>query len=93
MESVQSLPKRIDYLDSLVERFVVANPDSSSIASTADREEVSSIFLEVMIRHVLQFFWHANLAFTSCFIMTSMFDFSEEMHSLGYNVDIVCLPH
>lgn len=47
LESIQPLPKRIDYLDSLVDNFVVPNPDSHSTASAADREDLSSIFVEV----------------------------------------------
>lgn len=54
-ESFQSLPKRIDYLDSLVDKFVVGNPDSSTITSIADREDVSSIFLEVIGLHLFLF--------------------------------------
>lgn len=48
LESIQPLPKRLDYLDSLVDKFVVSNPDSPNVSSTAEREELSSIFLEVM---------------------------------------------
>lgn len=48
LESIQPLPKRIDYLDSLVDNFVVPNPDSHSTASAADREDLSSIFVEFL---------------------------------------------
>ncbi|KAF8412047.1 hypothetical protein HHK36_004607 [Tetracentron sinense] len=44
-ESIQSVPKRIEYLDSLV---IVPNPDISNASVTADREELSSIFLEFL---------------------------------------------
>ncbi|XP_015901156.2 pre-mRNA-processing factor 39-1 isoform X3 [Ziziphus jujuba] len=45
-ESIQSLPKQIDYLDSLVVKFIVPNPENPNVASVAEREELSSIFLE-----------------------------------------------
>ncbi|KAL0287016.1 UNVERIFIED_CONTAM: Pre-processing factor 39 [Sesamum angustifolium] len=48
LESIQSLPKQIEYLDSLVEKFIVPNPDNPSIASVEEREELSSIFLEFL---------------------------------------------
>ncbi|KAL0459358.1 UNVERIFIED_CONTAM: Pre-processing factor 39 [Sesamum latifolium] len=48
LESIQSLPKQIEYLDSLVEKFIVPNPDNHSIASVEEREELSSIFLEFL---------------------------------------------
>lgn len=48
LESIQSLPKRIDYLDSLVEKFIVPSPDNPNPASFIDREELSSIFLEFL---------------------------------------------
>ena len=47
LESIQSLPKRIDYLDSLVDKFILPNSESPNAASAAEREELSSIFLEV----------------------------------------------
>ncbi|KAJ9543270.1 hypothetical protein OSB04_022977 [Centaurea solstitialis] len=48
MESIQSAPKQIDRLDSLVEKFVAPGPDNSNPASYAEREELSSIFLEFL---------------------------------------------
>ncbi|KAG2719335.1 hypothetical protein I3760_03G262100 [Carya illinoinensis] len=45
-EVIQSLPKRIDYLDSLVVKFIVPDLESPNVASPADREELSCIFLE-----------------------------------------------
>ncbi|XP_042003802.1 pre-mRNA-processing factor 39-like isoform X2 [Salvia splendens] len=48
LESVQTLPKQTEYLDSLVEKFIVPSPDNPSIASVDDREELSSIFLEFL---------------------------------------------
>ncbi|CAI9107553.1 OLC1v1006930C1 [Oldenlandia corymbosa var. corymbosa] len=47
-ESVQSLPKRIEYLDSLVNKFIVPSADNPNVASIAEREELSSIFLEFL---------------------------------------------
>ncbi|KAF2292686.1 hypothetical protein GH714_026699 [Hevea brasiliensis] len=48
LESIQSLPKRIDYLDSLVEKFIVPNSDSLNAAIAVEREELSCIFLEFL---------------------------------------------
>ncbi|KAK6164395.1 hypothetical protein DH2020_001259 [Rehmannia glutinosa] len=48
LESIQSLPKQIEYLDSLVDKFIVPNPENPSVASVDEREEVSSIFLEFL---------------------------------------------
>ncbi|KAK6940612.1 hypothetical protein RJ641_030143 [Dillenia turbinata] len=48
LESISSLPKRIDYLDLLVDKFIVPNPDDPNVATTADREELSCIFLEFL---------------------------------------------
>ncbi|XP_030477599.2 pre-mRNA-processing factor 39-1 isoform X1 [Syzygium oleosum] len=46
MEAVMPLPKRIDRLDTLVEKFIIPNTDSPNTASIAEREDVSTIFLE-----------------------------------------------
>ncbi|XP_057507970.1 pre-mRNA-processing factor 39-1-like isoform X2 [Actinidia eriantha] len=48
LESIQPPPKRIEYLDSLVEKFLVPSPDSLNIASVSEREELSSIYLEFL---------------------------------------------
>ncbi|XP_071717760.1 pre-mRNA-processing factor 39-1 [Rutidosis leptorrhynchoides] len=48
MESIQSRPKRIDRVDSLVEKFIAPGPDDTNPASYAEREELSSIFLEFL---------------------------------------------
>ncbi|GJZ17454.1 pre-mRNA-processing factor 39-like protein isoform X1 [Tanacetum coccineum] len=48
MESIQSQPKQIDRLDSLVEKFIAPGPDNLSPATYAEREELSSIFLEFL---------------------------------------------
>ncbi|OVA14799.1 RNA-processing protein [Macleaya cordata] len=48
LESIQPVPKRIEYLDSLVEKFIIPNPDNTNMTSTIDREELSSIFLEFL---------------------------------------------
>ncbi|XP_020529185.1 pre-mRNA-processing factor 39 isoform X2 [Amborella trichopoda] len=46
LETVQPFPKRIDYLDSLVEKVITPNAEDSNVLSSVDREELSSIFLE-----------------------------------------------
>ncbi|XP_076942768.1 pre-mRNA-processing factor 39-1-like [Bidens hawaiensis] len=48
MESIQSRPKQIDRLDSLVEKFIAPGPDNLNPASFVEREELSSIFLEFL---------------------------------------------
>ncbi|XP_051118634.1 pre-mRNA-processing factor 39-1-like isoform X2 [Andrographis paniculata] len=48
LESIQPPPKQIEYLDSLVGKFVVPNPESTTVASIDEREELSSIFLEFL---------------------------------------------
>nr|XP_043609166.1 pre-mRNA-processing factor 39 isoform X2 [Erigeron canadensis] len=73
IESIQSSPKQIDRLDSLVEKFIAPGPDNSNPASYVDREELSSIFLEFLDlfgdtetikkadnRHVKLFLHHKN---------------------------------
>ncbi|KAJ7009004.1 pre-mRNA-processing factor 39-like isoform X2 [Populus alba x Populus x berolinensis] len=45
-ETFLPLPKRIDYLDSLVDKFILPNSDSVNAASASEREELSCIFLE-----------------------------------------------
>ncbi|XP_024018416.1 pre-mRNA-processing factor 39 isoform X1 [Morus notabilis] len=47
-ESTQSGPKQIDYLDSLVQKFIEPNSENPNVASVAEREELSSIFLEFL---------------------------------------------
>ena len=48
-ESTQSRPKKIDYLDSLVLKFIEPNSENLNVSSVAEREELSSIFLEVRV--------------------------------------------
>ncbi|KAK2999910.1 hypothetical protein RJ639_022837, partial [Escallonia herrerae] len=48
IESVQWLPKRIEYLDSLVEKFISPSPDNANAASIIEKEDLSSIFLEFL---------------------------------------------
>ncbi|CAK9162169.1 unnamed protein product [Ilex paraguariensis] len=48
LESIQSHPKRIDYIDTLVERFIVPNIDYPNAASITEKEDLSSIFLEFL---------------------------------------------
>ncbi|GFP82959.1 pre-mRNA-processing factor 39 [Phtheirospermum japonicum] len=45
LESIHTLPKQIEYLDSLVDKYVVPNPENPSVD---EREELSSIFLEFL---------------------------------------------
>ncbi|XP_015968115.1 pre-mRNA-processing factor 39-1 isoform X1 [Arachis duranensis] len=49
-EAIQPPPKRVDmnYLESLVVKFIMPNPESPGVVSAAEREELSSIFLEFL---------------------------------------------
>ncbi|XP_011656771.1 pre-mRNA-processing factor 39 isoform X2 [Cucumis sativus] len=47
-EAIQSTGKRIDYLDSLVEKVIVPNTENATVVSASMREELSSIFLEFL---------------------------------------------
>ncbi|KAK9944990.1 hypothetical protein M0R45_010523 [Rubus argutus] len=47
-ESIHSLPKKFDFVDSLVLKFVEPNAESPNFASVAEREELSSIYLEFL---------------------------------------------
>ncbi|XP_073001173.1 pre-mRNA-processing factor 39-1 isoform X2 [Typha latifolia] len=49
LESIYPSPKRVEYLDPLVEKFVTPDPENTNLmASTSDREEISCIFLEFL---------------------------------------------
>ncbi|XP_078427792.1 tetratricopeptide repeat (TPR)-like superfamily protein isoform X2 [Wolffia australiana] len=48
LESLLPRPKRIEYVDSLVEKFITPNPENPHSPSTADREDVSNIYLEFL---------------------------------------------
>ncbi|CAA0823930.1 Tetratricopeptide repeat (TPR)-like superfamily protein [Striga hermonthica] len=48
LESIMPFPKQIEYLDSLVDKFIVPTPENPSVASVDEREELSSIFLEFL---------------------------------------------
>ncbi|GLT41307.1 hypothetical protein SLA2020_153820 [Shorea laevis] len=47
-ETILPPPRRIDYLDSLVDKFLVLSSDNPSTASTADKEDISGIFMEFL---------------------------------------------
>ncbi|XP_038717742.1 pre-mRNA-processing factor 39-like isoform X2 [Tripterygium wilfordii] len=47
-ESIQPSSKQIDYLDSLVDKFILPSTDSSNPASAVEKEEISSIFIEFL---------------------------------------------
>ncbi|AQL08879.1 Tetratricopeptide repeat (TPR)-like superfamily protein [Zea mays] len=48
LESIFPCEKRIDFLDSLVEKFVTPESSQGEVASLVDKEEISSIFLEFL---------------------------------------------
>lgn len=50
LESIFQSEKRIDLLESLVEKFLAAEQTQGELASLSDKEELSSIYLEVMLK-------------------------------------------
>lgn len=50
LESILPSEKRIEFLDSLVEKFLTAEPTEGEVTSLADKEDISSIFLEVILQ-------------------------------------------
>ncbi|KMT05743.1 hypothetical protein BVRB_7g166710 isoform C [Beta vulgaris subsp. vulgaris] len=48
LESIQSLPKRIDSIDSLVDKYLAPTADDSDAAIILEKEELSSIYLEFL---------------------------------------------
>jgi hypothetical protein len=52
LESIFPSEKRIDLLDSLVEKFLTPEPTQGDLASLSDKEELSSIFLEVCLKRM-----------------------------------------
>lgn len=62
LEMFLPLPKQIDYLDSLVDKFILPSSDSINAASASEKEELSCIFLEVVIFFFCEMFifliWH-----------------------------------
>ncbi|XP_034891480.1 pre-mRNA-processing factor 39-1 isoform X2 [Populus alba] len=48
LETFLPQPKRIDYIDSLVDNFILNSSDSVNAASASEREELSCIFLEFL---------------------------------------------
>ncbi|EEE58564.1 hypothetical protein OsJ_09874 [Oryza sativa Japonica Group] len=48
LESILPSEKRIEFLDSLVEKFLTAEPTEGEVTSLADKEDISSIFLEFL---------------------------------------------
>ncbi|GLU07813.1 hypothetical protein SLE2022_247590 [Rubroshorea leprosula] len=47
-ETILPPPRKIDYLDSLVDKFMVPSSDSPSTVSAAEKEDISAIFLEFL---------------------------------------------
>ena len=54
LESIFPCEKRIEFLDSLVEKFVTPESSQGEVASLVDKEEISSIFLEVKYGLILR---------------------------------------
>lgn len=46
-ETIQPPPRKIDYLEPLVEKVIKPNADTHNIASSTEREELSLIYIEV----------------------------------------------
>ncbi|XP_019058339.1 PREDICTED: pre-mRNA-processing factor 39-like isoform X2 [Tarenaya hassleriana] len=47
-ETIQPPPRQIDYLQPLVEKFIMPNTDTQNTASSAEKEELSSIYIEFL---------------------------------------------
>jgi hypothetical protein len=50
LESFFPCEKRIEFIDSIVEKFLTPEPSQGELSSLGDKEEISSIFLEVIFR-------------------------------------------
>lgn len=74
LESILPSEKRIEFLDSLVEKFLTAEPTDGEVTSLADKEDISSIFLEFLDlfgdaqaikkatnRHLTHFSWKRSM--------------------------------
>jgi pre-mRNA-processing factor 39 len=48
LESIFPCEKHIEFLDSLVEKFLTPDPSQGELSSLSDKEEISSIFLEFL---------------------------------------------
>ncbi|KAI4364099.1 hypothetical protein MLD38_020236 [Melastoma candidum] len=48
LETMLPFPKRIEFLDTLIEKFLTSNMDGFNSVSFAEREELSNIFLEFL---------------------------------------------
>lgn len=48
LESIQSLPKQIDYIDSLIDKYLAPTNENFDAGSILEREELSSIYLEFL---------------------------------------------
>ncbi|KAA0065879.1 PHD finger protein ALFIN-LIKE 3-like isoform X2 [Cucumis melo var. makuwa] len=53
-EAIQSTTKRINYLDSLVEKVIVPNTEKATVVSASIRHELSSIFFESQAREEVE---------------------------------------
>lgn len=47
LESILSVPKQMDVLESLVDKYLQLSPESPNDATASEKEELSCIFLEV----------------------------------------------
>lgn len=85
LESLLPLPKRIDYLDSLVEKFITPNPENPHSPSTADREDVSSIYLEFLdLFGEAQSIRKADARHCTLFLRHRSFSISRKRHAEEY---------
>ncbi|OEL33725.1 Pre-mRNA-processing factor 39 [Dichanthelium oligosanthes] len=72
LESIFPCEKRIDFLDSLVEKFVTHESSQGEGSSLGDKEEISSIFLEVIIKTI-------DDPFTNCLQFLDLFGDAKSM--------------
>ncbi|KAL4588018.1 hypothetical protein LXL04_000896 [Taraxacum kok-saghyz] len=87
MESIQSLPKQIDRLDTLVEKFITPSPDNPNPATFIEREELSSIFLEFLdLFGDTKTIKKADNRHTKLFVHHKVATESKKRHTEGYLV-------
>ncbi|CAA7390579.1 unnamed protein product [Spirodela intermedia] len=85
LESLLPSPKRIEYVDSLVEKFITPNPDNPTAASTADREDLSSIYLEFLdLFGDAQTIKKADTRHCMLFLRHKSFSISRKRHAEDY---------
>nr|GEX88642.1 pre-mRNA-processing factor 39-like isoform X1 [Tanacetum cinerariifolium] len=86
IESIQSLPKQVNHLDSLVDKFISPGPDNSSAACFIEREEISSIGLEFLdLFGDAQSIKKSNVRHLKLFLHQKSYSESKKRHQESYS--------